>query len=435
MNSGTAINVRNLTKTYKLFSTPEDRVKETFHPFRRKYHRPFNALENVSFHVDRGETVGIIGPNGSGKSTLLQIICGILQPTSGVVEVAGRISALLELGTGFNPDFTGRQNVYLNASILGLKQKEIDERFADIAGFADIGDFIDQPVRTYSSGMYVRLAFAVAIAVEPDILIVDEALAVGDIYFQHKCMHRMRQLMSGGVTVLFVTHDMTAIRALCRRAVLLDEGRIVCSGPSEEVADAYYHRMIRSPESPADNSTAADSVPITGAGTQLAPSYRKDDAFVVRTAGLRSGTGAVKIRNVELLDASGSASTQCPFGGEIVLRVHLECDEDVEGPNVGFLVRDKNGIEIVGTNLFVEKVYPTSRRKGETFVVDFGFRNILQPGAYSVSVAAGMSDPEGRYNAVTYDWIDNALIFVAEPPSNRHIHSKVAIPVTITVRE
>ena len=194
MNKDIAISVKNITKTYKLYDSHADRVKEAFHPFRKKYHHTFNALSDVSFEVKKGETFGIIGRNGSGKSTLLQIICGILQTTSGSVEVNGRVSALLELGTGFNPEFTGRQNVYINGSILGLSHEEIEIRFDDIAAFADIGEFIDQPVKTYSSGMYVRLAFAVAISVEPDILIVDEALSVGDINFRNKCMKRIRAL-------------------------------------------------------------------------------------------------------------------------------------------------------------------------------------------------------------------------------------------------
>ena len=211
MNKNIAISAKNLTKAYKLYDNHSDRVKEVLNPFRKPFHRIFYALSDVSFIIQRGETVGIIGRNGSGKSTLLQIISGILQPTTGDIETHGRISALLELGAGFNPEFTGRQNIYINASILGLSKKEIENRFPEIVAFADIGDFIEQPMKIYSSGMYVRLAFAVAINVNPEILIIDEALAVGDTYFQAKCFDKFREFQEKGITILFVTHALDMI--------------------------------------------------------------------------------------------------------------------------------------------------------------------------------------------------------------------------------
>jgi len=246
MTDNISISVKNVTKTYKLYDTHADRVRETFHPLRKKYHRPFNALTDVSFHVNKGETLGIVGRNGSGKSTLLQIICGILQPTSGGVEVNGRVSALLELGTGFNPGFTGRQNVYINGSILGLAHEEIENSFDEIATFADIGDFIDQPVKSYSSGMVVRLAFAVAISIEPDILIVDEALAVGDEAFQRKCFARIKQIQERGGTILFVSHGAGTIVELCNHALLIDQGELLLGGSPKQVI-SHYHKMIFTP--------------------------------------------------------------------------------------------------------------------------------------------------------------------------------------------
>lgn len=243
MIDNSAISVKNITKTYKLYDSHADRVKEAFHPLRKKYHRPFNALTDVSFDVNKGETLGIIGRNGSGKSTLLQIICGILQPTSGSVEVNGRVSALLELGAGFNPEFTGRQNVYINGSILGLAHEEIEARFDKIASFADIGDFINQPVKSYSSGMVVRLAFAVAINIEPDILIVDEALAVGDEAFQRKCMARLEHLREHGTTVLFVSHSTGTVLQICNHALLLSNGRTFVVGNPKSVV-TIYHKML-----------------------------------------------------------------------------------------------------------------------------------------------------------------------------------------------
>ncbi len=234
-----AISVRNLTKTYRLFGHPGDRIKQFFSLGLKQYHREFTALKDVSFDIKKGETVGIIGRNGSGKSTLLQLICGILKPSVGNVQVAGRISALLELGAGFNPEFTGRENVYFQGALMGFTQAQVDERFDDIAAFADIGEFIDQPVRTYSSGMFVRLAFSVAVHVAPDILVVDEALGVGDAEFQERSINRMLALQKSGVTILFVSHSIPAVRSFCQRALWIDVGKILHSGVAAEVCQAY----------------------------------------------------------------------------------------------------------------------------------------------------------------------------------------------------
>jgi ABC-type polysaccharide/polyol phosphate transport system ATPase subunit len=243
MHSDVAISVRNLTKTYRIFGHPGDRIKQAFTLGRMRFHREFTALKDVSFEIKKGETVGIIGRNGSGKSTLLQLICGILKPTSGAVEIQGRVSALLELGAGFNPEFTGRENVYFQGAVMGLKRSEIDGRFDEIAAFADIGEFIDQPVRIYSSGMFVRLAFAVAVNVDPDILIVDEALAVGDMEFQERSISRMKDLQGRGTTILLVTHAIPAVRNFCQRAVWLDGGDVLMNGESGEICFAYQQHI------------------------------------------------------------------------------------------------------------------------------------------------------------------------------------------------
>lgn len=247
MNEDIIIQVKNLTKTYRLYDSHSERVKETFHPFRKKYHRLFNALSNVAFDVRRGETLGVIGRNGSGKSSLLQILCGILMPTSGTVEVKGRVSALLELGAGFNPEFTGRQNVYLNALILGLNREETDKRFGDIAAFADIGEFIDQPVKLYSSGMYMRLAFSVQAFVPKDVMLIDETLAVGDEAFQRKCMAVLDQFRDGGGTILLVSHDSQTIIRHCNRCLLLAGGELIADGASKPVTDLYQRLMYSNP--------------------------------------------------------------------------------------------------------------------------------------------------------------------------------------------
>ena len=244
MNKDIAVSVKNLTKAYKLYNNHADRVKEALNPFRKSYHRVFNALSDVSLIIQRGETVGIIGRNGSGKSTLLQVVAGILQPTHGDIYVNGRISALLELGAGFNPEFSGRQNVFINAAILGLSYDEIEIRFSEIAAFANIGDYIDQPVKTYSSGMYVRLAFAIAINVNPDILIVDEALAVGDTLFQTKCFAKFREFQERGVTVVFVTHSLDLVTRYCSGAYLLEQGKLIYSGAPKKVVDEYNRLIV-----------------------------------------------------------------------------------------------------------------------------------------------------------------------------------------------
>ena len=240
MDNDIVISVKKVAKTYPLYNSHADRVKETFHPFRKKYHHPFNALNNISFELRRGETLGIIGRNGSGKSTLLQILCGLLIPTSGNVLVTGRISSLLDLGAGFNAEFTGRENVFINGAILGFKREEIEARFEEITLFADIGEFIDQPVKTYSSGMFVRLAFAVQACTEPDVLIVDEILSVGDIFFQQKCHARMEELQRAGTSIDIVSHDMTAIEKYSTQAMLLDQGHCLFLGQPNEAVERYY---------------------------------------------------------------------------------------------------------------------------------------------------------------------------------------------------
>ena len=240
MSNDIAIQVSNLCKEYSLYEKHADRMKEVFHPFRKKYHNTFKALDEISFTVGKGEFFGVIGRNGSGKSTLLQIICGIMTPTHGSVHVKGRIAALLELGAGFNPEFTGRENVYLNGSILGFTKAEMDLLFDEILAFSEIGDFIDQPVKTYSSGMYVRLAFSVQACVEPEVLVVDEALAVGDIFFRQKCYKRLRELLDKGCTVLLVTHAMNDVEQFCQNAILLDHGGVAFLGTAVEAVKRYY---------------------------------------------------------------------------------------------------------------------------------------------------------------------------------------------------
>ena len=343
-----AIQVSNLSKCYQIYDHPRDRLKQfvvpklcrALPPLRRffpasdapapTFHREFWALRDVSFEIKKGETVGIIGRNGSGKSTLLQLICGTLSPTGGYVKTDGRVAALLELGAGFNPDFTGRENVLMNAAILGLSRQEVDERFDDIAAFADIGQFIEQPVKTYSSGMYVRLAFAVNVMSMPEIMVVDEALAVGDMAFQAKCMTALTRMQDRGTTVLFVSHDISALKSLCSRGVLLEHGAIQEIGPAGYVAEQYIRKMREEM-----NAEYASTAALMHAGSNVSPDRQSQESgdsprfktsaeFETRVAHFRYGDGGVKITFAELLDEDLQPINEVRFDQTVFIRVYFE---------------------------------------------------------------------------------------------------------------
>jgi len=433
-----AVRAENLNKIYKLYASRNDRVKEAFHPLRKQYHNPFSALKGISFEVQKGETFGIVGENGSGKSTLLQIISGVLQPTSGFFEVNGRVSALLELGAGFNHEFSGMENIFRNGAILGMNRNEMEEKLDRIIQFADIGKFIDQPVKTYSSGMYVRLAFAIAISVDPEILVVDEALAVGDMYFQHKCMHRMKKLMEQGLTVIFVSHDMVAVKSLCRRAMFIEQGRILKIGNAEEIVNLYSHQMMKresqiisEPVPSIDNSRKKTSRVDLRSTLDL----QRSEAFHKRIDGTRGGTGEARVANVELCNEQGEVTNAFLVNESIRLRVYIEFYADCENPNVGFLVRDKNGVEVIGTNLTVEKLTIPPQQAEDFIIINFTFKNILKQGSYSIAIGVGISEEHGRFNLKTLDWVDNAVVFKSEPLVDSHIHSLVSVPVDIQIQE
>ena len=398
------ISVKNVTKTYRLYNTHADRVKEAFHPLRKKYHRPFNALEDVSFDVKRGEPIGIIGRNGSGKSTILQIICGILQPTSGNVAVDGRISALLELGAGFNPEFTGRENVYINGAILGLKRDEIDARFDDIARFADIGDFIDQPVKTYSSGMYVRLAFAVAVNVSSDILVVDEALSVGDARFQQKCMAKIREFCQIG-TVIFVSHDTTAVTELCSRAIWIESGRIRMDGPPKFVVEKYLQFMYEG-DVGAERSVSEDFVDSTD-------SLDMSEFSAVGNNIRQFGDHRVTIEGVRLI-SQGSCNSVVYTGQPCEVGMALYAHENIANPIVGFTVKDRLGREILGDNTNLIRKELPSLSSGRRYVITFqmdAWPNLME-GEYALTVAIA----DGALNDhMQCHYLHDAVIFKSVP--------------------
>ncbi len=396
-----AVWFENVSKSYPIYDKPGDRLKELVTFNRREFHRNFWALHEVSFEVRRGETFCVIGENGSGKSTLLQLVAGILHPSSGTVTVEGRVSALLELGAGFNPEFTGRDNVYLNGSILGLSKREIDARYKDIEDFAEIGDFVNRPVKTYSSGMVVRLAFAVAINVDPEILIVDEALAVGDLYFRQRCMRKVHELRARGITILFVSHATADVKALGDRALWLDRGRVVELGATDRVVAKYLAAMTEKDSAYLAHHQATD---------QDLPRDATRAPEVVETIpniDHRYGDRRVEILGIAVLDASGTPLPFLDQGAAIVVRISVRANEGIAHPNVGFLMRNHLGVDFSGTNTVREGIELAPMIAGDVYTVDFHMElPEFYPSSFSFSPAVADGPLEGFR---VCDLIDNAI--------------------------
>jgi ABC-type polysaccharide/polyol phosphate transport system ATPase subunit len=417
-----AIKVENLNKIYKLYDSSKDRLKESINPFKKKYHRDFYALKDISFEIQKGETVGIIGKNGSGKSTLLKIITGLITPTSGNIEVHGKVSALLELGAGFNPEYTGIENIYLNGTIMGFTREEMDQKLDNIISFADIGDFVNQPVKMYSSGMYVRLAFAVAISVEPEILIIDEALAVGDAAFQAKCMSKMKQLMDKGVTVLFVTHDSNAIKKLCSRCVYLENGAIKAVGEAAKVSDMYLADIREAMNSEhikvLQYEDEADELIESGKQAKLfsfesVQVFKEDMDFKERVKDFRQGTGEATVTAVEFLDDANNTIKNAVFNQEVVLRIYIAFNKKRK-VSVGYHIRDSKNTEIIGASIRIEGEELIEGIAGEKYCVEFRTRLPLAAGNYNISLVVSIPVVVNR-TALFVDYIENAILFeVAE---------------------
>lgn len=391
----------NLGKAYRHYRHPLSRIVGWFGGADR-YTENW-VLRHIDLKVEAGESLGIVGRNGAGKSTLLKLITGVSFPSEGRVHLSGRVSALLELGMGFHPEFTGRQNVYMQAYLHGLSHDEVDALMPAIAAFAEIGDYFDQPVRIYSSGMQVRLAFSVATALRPDILIVDEALAVGDAYFQHKCYDRIRRYRAEGTTLLFVSHDPGAIKSLCDRAVLIDGGRIIRDGPPADVLDLY--NALIAPE------TNASDLPEKGEG-------------------FRSGNGAVRIARLDLLSGGASLRT-LTVGQDVTLRLRLEAHRNVDDLTVGLLIKDRLGNDVFGSNThhFMQALAPLAA--GEAKEIEFHFpRLALGPGHYSLTLAAHASSD---HLAGSYDWWERALVFHVTPGPGPHTIGVCHMPLECTV--
>jgi lipopolysaccharide transport system ATP-binding protein len=394
------VDFRRVSKSYPVYRDPKDRLKELATLNRRSFHEDFWALRDITFEVQRGETFCVIGENGSGKSTLLQIIAGILSPTSGQAEVRGRVAALLELGAGFNPEFTGRENVYLNASILGLSQAEIERRYPDIAAFAEIGDFINQPVKTYSSGMTVRLAFAVAIHVDPEILLVDEALAVGDIYFRQRCMRKVHELRSSGVTILFVSHSMGDVKAIGDRCMWLDSGRIRELGAADQVITKYLAAM-------SEKDSAYLGSPQAAIAISESPEAPPEVVERIPNVDHRHGDRRAEVTGIAVYDTFGRETPMLAPGTRAILRISAKANADVALPNIGFMMRNHLGIDFAGSNTTREGHQLPPMRAGDRVTVDF---HLDLPDLYPAFFSFSPAVADGTLHSYTMcDWIDNAI--------------------------
>ena len=431
-----------LGKCYLVYEKPQDRLKQMLWRGRRTYYREFWALKDVSFDVRRGETLGIVGRNGSGKSTLLKMLTGTLRPTTGEVAVQGRVAALLELGAGFNPEFSGRENVYMNAAILGLSEDEIDERFDAIAAFADIGDFIEQPVRTYSSGMYLRLAFAVMAHVDADVLVIDEALAVGDVFFVQKCMRFLREFRERG-TLLFVSHNTPTVTNLCDRALLLSHGQLEHLGPAKEVCEIYL-ASVR--QAKAGSPAQAELPPLASSSVHppedawdqrlkyvnCTPLRNDIEVFPFTSRPPIAGAGGAHIVEVYLEDEEGRLLSWI-VGGELVsVVVRARTVQDILRPIIGFFVKDR-----LGQNLFGDNTYLTYADRsleataGDMLTARFSFRMpLLPPGDYTVDVAVAQGT---QADHVIHCWNHDALAFKSHASSNHQ--GLIGIPMKRVVLE
>lgn len=379
-----AIHVDGLSKVYKLYNRNRDRLIESLGLSKKPRSTQHYALRDVSMEIYKGETVGIIGTNGSGKSTILKIITGVLHETQGTVQVNGRISALLELGAGFNMEYNGIENIYLNGTMIGFSEKEIDEKLQDILDFADIGDYVYQPVKTYSSGMFVRLAFAVAINIDPEILIVDEALSVGDVFFQAKCYRKFEEFKEKGKTILFVSHDLSAISKYCDRAILLNQGTKLGEGTPKEMIDAYKQVLVGQYEVP----KASEDVPDLTADEEVraALERRKKEQAGVNPDTLEYGTKEAEIVEYYITDKKGIRSAAILKGDEFTMHMKVAVHQDLEAPIFALSIKNIKGVEITGTNTMVEKTFLDGARAGQTKEITFTQKMRLQGGDYLISL-------------------------------------------------
>ncbi len=394
-----AIEVINLTKIYRLYNSPKDRLREMISLNGKSFHHDFYALNDVSFNIEKGRTVGIVGQNGSGKSTLLKIICGVLQPTSGSVGVKGRIASLLELGAGFNPEFTGRENVYMNGALTGFNREEMGRRFPEIEAFAEIGEFIDQPVKIYSSGMYVRLAFAAAVKIDPEILIVDEALSVGDALFQAKCFAKFKEFTEQGITIVFVTHDLSLVTTYCDQALLIDQGTLVAQGKPKPVVDEYNRLLVsRSRVTSTTETVSNDQI----ASEQLSPSKEIEwqGLFTVNPNENRYGTKKAEILEAGIFTLDHKPIQLLEQNREYFIKVKVRHNENMPAAITAFTIKDLKGTILCGANTYFQDVKIGHLEAGEVILVTFRQQIKVNPGDYLLSVGAAAYEGE---EYVVYD--------------------------------
>lgn len=422
-----SISVKDVSKKFRLYNSTAERFYEALHPFKKKYHREFCALKNISFNVPRGKTVGIIGRNGSGKSTLLQIICSVLRPTTGEVKVDGRISSLLELGAGFNPEFTGRENVLINGQIMGFTENQMKKRLPEIEAFAEIGEFIDQPVKTYSSGMFVRLAFAAAINVDPDILIIDEALAVGDAKFQHKCYNKFLEFQKAGKTILFVTHDMNAVTKHCDSVILIENGSILSSGQPREVINSYWRLLLDgndpliqeldkdNKETRLNNKKLVTKEELSELEIFLAKGTIEEDQCPLRKNynknEYRYGDKRAMIMDFLILSDGKYYPEVIKCNDKVDIYIKVKFFEAISKPNFGFKIKTLDGVLIYATNAVFRKFNTRLVKENEVVVYMFSLQLSLKSGDYFIDLGVGDnqvvldgSTAERRFD-VRYDMI------------------------------
>lgn len=441
MRPSPVVQVQSVSKKFRLFASPKERLFEALHPFRKQYHHEFWALRNISFEVRPGEVVGILGRNGSGKSTLLQIVCGVMQPTNGEARVDGRIAALLELGAGFNPEFTGRDNVILNGAIMGFSRKEMLRRLPEIEAFADIGEFFDQPVKTYSSGMFVRVAFAAAIHVDPDLLVVDEALAVGDAKFQRKCLLQLEKIRANGAAIIFVSHSLETITSLCSRAIILENGSLVCDGQPKVVAEQYLTLLFsesrvekRSGSLKGEPASVSDgqyleAVQSTGGSVCIDESIWTDvpisQRFGYNRHEIRTTNGGATIIDYVMM-ANGRTDFPCIVSGTaLTIFVKAQFMESVTQPIVGFDLKTDKGVTIISSNTFLSQTPLRHAQYGETRIYQLDLSTPLNEGDYFIDL--GIAKYDGSQGGAVLDVRRSIIHLVISPVSEKRFNGIVDI--------
>jgi len=381
MKNDIAISVQNLSKSYKMYRSPTDRIKELLHPRKKPFHQKFWALREVSFEIEKGTTFGIVGQNGSGKSTLLQLISGIIRPTNGSVTVNGRVSALLELGAGFHRDFSGRENVFMQGALMGINRKEMERNFDSIQEFADIGSFIDQPVRTYSSGMYVRLAFATAVNIDPDILIIDEVLAVGDTAFKRRCYKRLEDFQNKGKTILFVSHDISTVTSICNQALVLEKGELIQAGTPKDVSNTYS-KILYEKEEKYNKGLSIDKK--TNRLKESEDQRFSGEDAATKTE-FRYGAGGAEITEVLLFNDQNERVSVLEHGKDYTIRVSVLFKQYMSEPGIGFNIRSLKGVDLTGNNTFLTQKPIGEVDSGYRVTVDFKQTMIINPGSYTLT--------------------------------------------------